>query len=202
MQMLSFDRHSLTQKLATLGLRHKVAFAGACCERMLPSYKAFANEAGWGDFTRLRSAVDRVWELVDGVALEFEELTELISSCRLVVPDLDEITVPLATWGQDAASTVIHTLFCARDVSDEQAALAATMCHQAVDAFVQIHENLDPNDPLLEQRINEHPLMKRELNAQADVLSLLRTSKIMTNELALRVRHHWQNKGLSNIDLG
>ncbi len=48
-----------------LSLWQKTAFSAALIERMLPNYKMFAENAGFGDFQLLRNQLDLIWQRPD-----------------------------------------------------------------------------------------------------------------------------------------
>ena len=56
-----------------LSRQHQMVFALCCCERMLPSFRDFAEDDGWEDATVLNRAVDRLWDAVLGNELSDKE---------------------------------------------------------------------------------------------------------------------------------
>jgi uncharacterized protein YjaG (DUF416 family) len=199
---MPFNKQALIDDLKSCNTKCRIGFAASCCNRVLTSYKAFMEEAKWGDFGALASAVEYIWEtLEDNGRFSAERLEQMMSECKDATPDLDEITTDLATWGHDAALVVLSALQCARDGTPQAAAEAASWSHASVDAFVQVLEDLDPADPALEQRIEAHPLMKRELAQIASDLECIRFNPELTTALVIQLRHAWQNDGRSNVDL-
>ncbi|HAG81307.1 MAG TPA: hypothetical protein DCL61_09060, partial [Cyanobacteria bacterium UBA12227] len=63
-QFFEFD--TLAQELEGLSPIHRVAFAAACCERMLPNYNTFCRQVDWGDPSVPRKALDEVWQILQG----------------------------------------------------------------------------------------------------------------------------------------
>ena len=66
MNMHFFEFDTLEQQLENLPGLHRVAFAAACCERMLPNYSAFCRMYDLGNPSVLRNALDEVWEILQG----------------------------------------------------------------------------------------------------------------------------------------
>jgi uncharacterized protein len=51
--LYEFNERTLYKKIDGLSLLHKIAFGASCCERLLPNYKLFVDNEGWGDFSYL-----------------------------------------------------------------------------------------------------------------------------------------------------
>ena len=55
------DVNYLRARLVKLDPDQQLVFGTVCCERLLPNYIAFQKDAGWGDITPVRKALDFVW---------------------------------------------------------------------------------------------------------------------------------------------
>jgi len=77
----------LTKKeLESLSLFHQLAFAAACCERLLPNYYIFAREEGWIDQMLLRKALDEVWQILSGKEMDISTINQLLLECDEIFP--------------------------------------------------------------------------------------------------------------------
>lgn len=156
-------------RLAPLPRANRLAFAAACCERAYPNYEFFSRVAKWGDPSILREALDIVWEAAKEPKSP-ELLMSLEQKCLSVTPDLDDFATEeldvIAAAAQDAAFMIALLLQLARESDARYARRIATFARDTLDTYVQAREKIAANDPDLEQRISEHPLIARELRAE------------------------------------
>jgi uncharacterized protein YjaG (DUF416 family) len=166
---LAFHERELTEKLSTLTNDGRLAFGLLCCERMFPNYVAFSKHNAWGDPAVLRAALDACWDKLDGGSVS-SDLGELKTQCEACAPDTEDFHTILASSALDAsaATTILIDLVMTRDV--QQAVSIASLSRDIVDMFVQELENMPPNATDLEQMIQRHALMQRELRAQQEDL--------------------------------
>jgi hypothetical protein len=166
--------NGLEGQLSDLPFPNQLAFAASCCERAFPNYVCFAKEERWGDPSILRSAIDKTWEVVLGRSYTLTEIKELENRCRMVTPSSDNFPGIDVTAAQEAAFMVTLLLQFCYDNKTSYAVRIATFARDTVDMYIQVHENLAPSDPDLEQKIANHPLMQRELDRQKSDLAALR----------------------------
>ena len=196
-----FDSKKLEQRLRHLKHKHQLVFAASCCNRTLPSYGAFSREANWGNFEVIQNAVEYVWNHLEGEAMSIDNLDEYLEQIQENIPDLDEVTNELATWGHDSALVAFHMLCNARNHAIEDVVACGTWSYDSVDTFVQMKEHMDPSDPELEIMIASHPVVQRELAQQHYVLEALEKQSELTVAAAMSIRYSWNNAGRSNIDI-
>jgi uncharacterized protein YjaG (DUF416 family) len=196
-----FDPESLLADLERLGWRHRVAFAAACCERLLPNYAAFVQEAGWGDTQILRTAIDYIWDVVaDAHPADDSEVRRLIESCDRIIPDTQDHDTISVSAALDAGSAVIETLQTLLDGNPRRIVDVASFCRDTVDMYIQDRDDLDYNtDASFEAKILEDPLMKRELERQSAILSELANNPVLDRSLLTRLRNESNDNGRSNI---
>lgn len=175
--MLTYDKGEVLRQINSLPPNERLAFAAACCERLLPNYLAFKNDVGWGDEKPLRNALDRVWEYASGAVIIPDDVRALLPVCESVTPDADDFQVLLTGPAQDAVFAICNTLDYL--LNGNTASLAECSAHaiDTVDLYVQETENIPPQSSDLESRIREHHLMQREIQRQCDDLSQLRQSQ-------------------------
>ncbi len=182
--------NQLSQAIVTLSRANQVAFGASCCERAFPHYVLFSDSQGWGDPAVLRSALDRVWAYVGGDQLSSEEAGKLEARCVTVTPKSEDFSNEYVDAAQEAAFMVTLLLRWCYDSNPSYAVRIATFRRDMNDLFVQLKENLDPNDSELEKKIDQHPLMLREIAYQReDLASLMETpSQGMMHAFEARAR--------------
>ena len=174
---------NIEQLLIGLPHAHRIAFAASCCERAYPNYVDFSRQAGWGDPKVLRESLDMAWEIVDderpnvGMLLQFER------KCQQATPDLDDFCTPdidvACATGQEAAFMVTLLLQLCRETIPLHAVRIARFAFDTIDMYVQVIQELNPNDPQLEDKIDEHPITRAELSVQKeDLLTLARIQTV------------------------
>lgn len=191
---------SLERELDRLPRNHRVAFAAACCERLLPNYAAFAREAHWGEPETLRAALDEVWRILDGGAFHRGDIHRLIEQCDAVIPDTEDFETSSVSAALDAGTAVVATLRSLLDGDPQWVADVVSYCLDTVDMYIQERDGLDYNsDPLFETKIAQDPLMTRERARQAAILSELTNSPVLDSTLLRRLREESADGGRSNI---
>ena len=105
----SFDKSNLTTALSRLPTRHRMAFAAACAERLLPLYEQFMSTTKFGDLKVLRDAVDLVWNFIKGQG-RIEQLRSAQRSVEAVTPNTEDFGSSLASRALDAASAVAQAI--------------------------------------------------------------------------------------------
>jgi uncharacterized protein YjaG (DUF416 family) len=197
---MGFDRESLKLQLDRLPTRHRVAFAAACCERLLPNYIAFSSEVGWGEPGALRIATDYVWDVLDGATVVRDEVELLTARCNAIIPDTDDFTTESVSAALDAGVAIVETLQALIDADSDRIAGIASLCIDTVDMYVKSRDDLDYNsDPLFESRIAKDPLMERELARQSETLSALMNAPVLERTFLRRLRADSADGGRSNI---
>jgi uncharacterized protein YjaG (DUF416 family) len=198
---VSFDPDLLEREISRLPRTHRVVFAAACCERLLPNYAAFVREAHWGDVRLLRSALDYIWSAVAGVSVEGDEIHRLIEQCDAVIPDTEDFETSLVSAALDAGTAVVGTLRSSLDGETKHVVEVASYCRDTVHMYIQGRDELDDGDPLFDTKIERDPLMKRELERQAAVLSELANNPILDGRMVKSIRDEAADGGRSNIGL-
>jgi uncharacterized protein YjaG (DUF416 family) len=191
---------SLERQLDRLPPGHRVAFAAACCERLLPNYAAFAREVGWGEPATLRSAVDYVWSVLAGGTWNHGEIDRFIKRCDAAIPDTEDFETILVSGALDAGTAVVQTLRALLDGDPKRIVDVASFCRDTVDMYIQNRDQLDyDTDPSFEERIEQDPLMTRELARQSATLTELAANPVLDGALLQRIRAESADGGRSNI---
>jgi uncharacterized protein YjaG (DUF416 family) len=177
-----------------------VAFAAACCERLLPNYSAFAGEVRWGKPETLRAALDAIWDVLGGGTFDRGEIARHIEQCDAVIPDTEKFDTSSVSAALDAGNAVVETLRSLLDGDSQRIVDVASFCRDTVDMYIQDRDQLDYNgDPLFETKISEDPLMQRELARQSATLSELSRNTVLDGATLKRLRDESADGGRSNI---
>jgi uncharacterized protein YjaG (DUF416 family) len=121
MKIRGFGGASILSQLARLPQRHRVAYASACAERLLPLYTWFQGTGSWGDSTVLDRGISLAWNWAKGQA-EGKAIRDAIAACEEVTPDTEDFSSGLVSRALDAAAAVAQALETCLDPSPETAA--------------------------------------------------------------------------------
>ena len=196
---MPFEPDSLGRELDQLPRAHRVAFAAACCERLLPNYAAFAHEVQWGEPDTLRGAVDHIWSVLAGSHLDRAEIERLIEQCDSVIPDTEDFDTISVSSALDAGAAVVGTLRSLLDGDTRHIVEVASYCRDTVHMYIQDRDDLDDKDSSFDMKIERDPLMRRELARQSAVLSELAGNPVLDGTFLRRLRDESADCGRSNI---
>jgi hypothetical protein len=175
MFMRTFHERRLIRALKSLPNSHKTAFAAACAERQMTSYRVFAMEQGREFPDPIERALAELWsDLLGEHGSEVRE--EQIDALIGFIPQ----DVAQEEWTQafnNAQNAGIATAYALRTrIRDDvqQAAWAARIAYEALDDFIVNSGNIDTNKPGAENRVLAHPLVQAELARQDRDLDDLR----------------------------
>jgi hypothetical protein len=136
------------------------------------------------------------------------ELDEALQAVSQLVPDLDDNDAPqeapLLLDVTAAAEYAVRS--CLSGGVDD--AVAAGQCardavHEWVDRTLRPGmAAIDAQDiPAVQQGIDHHPLMVRELDQVRAIVSFLTARPVLDRTICLQIQALWPNGGKSNIDL-
>lgn len=191
-----FDETKIASRLKQLDHRSQVAFALSCVERMLPNYRAFQREHGWGNVQALIQGVEFAWKWIDGLIIPSARLSEVGAACYEQAPDTEDFQSQFVSPALDAATATTVLLDLIQTGDSAKALEIASLSRDTVDMFVQELEEMQANSPSLEEQIRLHPLMQAELERQNGDLDALEAGANI-GELKLK----WKSPTISNIGL-
>jgi len=173
-----FDEEKLVSALQELSVNFRVAFAAACAERQLPTYRVFHERTGKGNPLVLRDALDRIWDDLGGRPLAPEEIKTAIDQCLAYMPgETDGGFSQHHAHAEDAAASVAYALRTRLTGEAQEAAWCARRAYESLDSHVVNELDVDPGEPGAEDRIVRHSAIQRELSRQdrdlADLLTLV-----------------------------
>jgi len=209
---LKFNQLDVLEKeLEALPLLHQVAFATACCERLLPKYNIFSREAGWGDSYFLRTALDEVWQILEGKPVDETKLRQILSDCDdsdKISPDADDChSSKYVAEAQRTAGAICYTLELCLEPTLQRVVLVARQVTETLFEFLdwKFQEASDSWDAksFKEQMevIANHPFTVREIAKQNEDLQRLKQRSTLDQEFLQWLRISSNNSGKSLIDL-
>ncbi|WP_137940382.1 DUF416 family protein [Chitinivorax sp. B] len=201
MMMPAFNSAVLKARLSKLGDKQQLAFGALCCERLIPNYLMFQQDAGWGDNVPVRKALDCVWAYLHDQTPSSQEIKNATASCESAAPNSEDFASLYVTSAQDACFAVCSLLDYLFKNDVDRVVQVATYATDSVDLYVQEIEGMEPNDPQLEQKILAHRLMQRELTQQEADLKAIELAPSLSQEFLAQRKASWNNNGKSNLDL-
>ncbi|MBK8909904.1 MAG: DUF416 family protein [Chlorobi bacterium] len=187
--------------LKELQYEHKIMFAAACCERMLPNYKAFSEIENWGDVSALSNALAIAWQFVK---TKDENILELIQQCENQAPDTEIFNSLYTSAALDASNSIVESLLFIVDGSFDHIELISQYAIDTIDMFIQVRDDLDFNsDPLFEKKIYNDELMIKEITKQvSDIQWLSSHLKRTDSDIDFFRNHSNPSSPYSSIGVG
>lgn len=170
--MEPFDAEKLRTFLGALPQWKRIAFMASCCERMLPNYRSFNSETGYGNPKILSDALTIIWDCIESDKVR-SDIADIVVECEQQAPDTEDFGSIYTSAALDAANAIAVTLEALGDATEDRAIEVAALARDTVDLYVQQVEGLDPNGPDLEREILESRYMQDELRSQAQSLEML-----------------------------
>lgn len=207
MNLNFYEFDALEKELEGLPPLHRIAFAASCCERLLPNYNAFYRLENWGDPSVLRTALNEVWQILQGKPVDAALIRRLIKDCEDVIPDSDDFGGLSDMEAQEAAIAICNTLEACLNPTPQQIIRVANCVTNTIDAFVPHGDksfNVSESKvglKKLEEAIASHPLAVREMAKQSEDLRLLKQAEKLDPDFLEWLRTSFDNDGKSLIDL-
>ncbi len=210
---LSDYRNCLDRRLAPLSVRHRAAFAALCAERQYGTYDYTSRHDPRLQPEVLRKAIDRCWIFIRGEKVSRNELEDLKEAVEPLIPNLNEDLSSFASLILDVTASVAYLLDTCLTGSTEDARAAGECARNAVDEWVEgeiapATEGLPANiisiapedAPALQEAVDAHPMMVREMRQQEHDLSYLESHENLGPDDCDYLRSAWPNGKKSNLD--
>ena len=210
MNMHFFEFDTLEKELEDLPGLHRVAFAAACCERLLPNYSAFCRMYDFGDATIPRNALDEVWEILQGKPVDTERINQLREDCGredIFPDDLDFGGADNCFEGQEALIAIRATLAACLDPTLENIVHIASSARNTIEISIRHNDeswNVSWEKDGKEKyysAIVSHPLAVREMAKEAEDLQRLKETETLNRDFIEWLRTSSDNNWKSLIDL-
>jgi uncharacterized protein len=195
----------LEQKLEELSPLHRLAFAASICQRMLPNYAAFSKATGIGNFAKLRSALDEIWEILQGKPMNVEIIRQLLQDCQDAVPDRDDGGQYLYE-AEETAIAILYTLEATLEPTPSRVAKVSEHVGDLLYNLVDTEKDTDPDweEKSFDEQMKEVeslPFSVREIAKQNEDLQRLKSVKTLDPDFLKWLRTSFDNDGKSLIDL-
>jgi uncharacterized protein YjaG (DUF416 family) len=181
-------------ELDSLSNFHCAALAAAAAERLLPVYRRFRKEEGWGDYEFLRTGLDSVWNALAGRQSVADLRAPSVHDESRTVPDLGGDERWKSEWvaeAQDAAISVLTAMDAVANDDRESALHALQHEIDAVENYIAQRDALPYTRPpaegdtlvqALEQQVEReettigHPLVRETLEIIENDLETVRST--------------------------
>lgn len=195
-----FNEDELKQKLVKLPFWKQLVFLLIVCQRLIPSFRAFAAETGGEGSTQLRGLLAKTWDsLLNGVShTDFSSEAALAES---LAPDTEDFDSVLVSSALDAAVAISLLMKAFSDQQTDTIVEAVTLVIDSVDMYVQELEDMDPANPDLEENILGHELMQNELRRQREDLEFLSILDDDASASMMAVKNRWFDREESCLAL-
>jgi uncharacterized protein YjaG (DUF416 family) len=187
-----FDEDAIRLGMRQLPPWKRLAFMAYCCERMLPNFKKFVAETGFGDVGILRRALDAVWARIENDLIPMD-LNDLRTACDQQAPDTGNFASRYTSAALDAANGISTALDAVERDDVERAIEIASLARDTVDLYVQEQLHLNPSEAGFERKLLMHQLMQRELSHQRASLEFLQGLQEERRFASSTLRQKWSN---------
>nr|WP_241242417.1 YjaG family protein [Thalassotalea sp. G2M2-11] len=158
----------------------RIAFSAALIERMLPNYRIFAEQAGFGNFQLLRNQVDLIWQRLDKsqkVKINFDaQLLKLEEQ----VPDPQAFDFFGVYPALDTSMAVMSLLQAMQDSDGLGFENVSRLSENSVNFYVELCLDNDQErlltDEELALQMSQHPLIQWELATQHELFDFLKNA--------------------------
>lgn len=200
--MVAFDQGLLKERLERISTGCRSLFALSCAERLFPSYDLYHQRTGRGDTSRMRSALDHLWDAIlqDRTAIGLDGLDDY----KLLAPGEETPWNPLNPVAENAVAAVMYACQCQIEEETESAVWAAVQGYEAADYIVHTVEGIDFTGSQAEAAILNNELVQGEIERQLRDVAQLETCSDDPGKLAELVkefRKRASSEGMSLLPL-
>jgi uncharacterized protein YjaG (DUF416 family) len=189
--------------LKELDFKRQLAFAYLTCERLYPNYVYFSDHFGFGIPSRLRKAIDLLYDSLLTETYELDRVKSIGLSIENIIPQPSDYATILASGAMDACHVVQESLDFLLDKNSSRLDYVSRYAIETVEMYIDDKEQLDFNtDQDFFKKLATHPLMEKEISIQNGIISFLSKSKSVDYEdvqtlLRLQAINKKSNLGLS-----
>lgn len=163
------------------------------CRAVGPAYRRFHERSGIGDPGALERALAAVWADVEGTPRS--DLAALARDAEVLAPGEEDRWNSDMPAAQNAAAAVAYAIRARSSSSIEDPVRAARQVYEALDSWIAMRDDLDPNVRGNEDRIRADPLIRAELaRQQRDLDSLQDQSDELVRRSASAMRARAQEE--------
>ncbi len=180
----------------------KIAFSAALIERMLPNYKMFAENAGFGSYQLLRNQLNLIWQRLDKSQKVKINYDAQILKLEEQVPDPQMFDFYGVYPALDTSMAVMSLFQAMQDNEGEGFDNISKLSSNSVYFYVEacLAEKSAADSELSDTAIEEHPLVQWEKETQNELFDLLKNSPESTATISL-IKNLVTEQGLSNLGI-
>lgn len=181
---------AIVNGLHLLAPGHQIGFAASCGERLLPGYELFARDEVSVDPTVFRTALDTVWNALDGATPAEDDIERLLLQCQKYIPDTEEFFSDYVSIALDASLTISIALESCIRFDSSHISEIPEFCGDAIASMnlpgegamsaVEVASYID--------QLHQLPIMHREMNKQLEDLAFLRRVPVLSHDSLVVLR--------------
>lgn len=176
-------------------------------ERMLPNYKAFSENSGFGNFQLIRNQLDLIWQRLDKSQKVNINYDAQLLKLEEQVPDPQAFDLFGVYPALDTSMAVMSLLQAMQDKEGEGFESISRLSQGSVNFYVELclaqeldESNSANTEEISQQLINEHPLMEWEAATQNELFDFLKNSP--ENKATIKaLKNMVSEQGLSNLGI-
>ena len=176
----------IEKTIVSMSHEHKCLFILLTCDKMLPNYISFSEEVNWGNPQILKNVITTFKQIALGTQFTKSELIKLNKSVEENIPDLDDFES--GSFAFDASIVFSEAMLFLINKDTENIKNTIQGALDTVDMFIQLKDDLDPNDTELDDRIQKSEYLIREFNRQRLIINHLKNIPKITREVIDELR--------------
>ena len=190
-------RNPIHLRLEKLESWQHVTFMACLCERMVPNYRAFCQQTGFGDGQLYRRILDLLWEtlVVKDAKVNFDSQLEKLEEAIPSADDYDLYVFFPAIDACVALSELLHSR-----LSGETLVHAIAVSETSITTVAML-EMTQAGREMTEEELKVNPAVEEEWDIQWEIFRLLAACEDRDLELIKGLRSDLRESGISNIGI-
>lgn len=189
-------------KLKDLDFTKQMAFAYLTCERLFTNYIYFSNNFNFGNPDVLREAIDFLYQNIFDKNPDKNKINLLTKEVEKNTPDTENFSTNFVSSALDACTAVLESLDFLVDNQFSRIKDISSFATDTVYMYIQYIDKLDFNtDRGFQQKIDNHPLMQKEVAIQLGIITFLSNSRAFDYGDIQTLLHLQENNKKSNLGL-
>jgi uncharacterized protein YjaG (DUF416 family) len=164
-------------ELKGLDIIKQAAFAYLTCERLYPNYVYFSDNYNFGNPSVLREAIDFIYRNLFEGNVNKNKVYSLVKEVGKNTPDTEDFSVIFVSSALDACTCILDSLDFLLTKDFAKITYISTYGVDTADMYIREIENIELSDKNFRQRVNEHPLMQKEVAIQRGIITFLLNRK-------------------------
>lgn len=183
----------------------QVAFCAALLERMLPSYKMFAEATEFGDYALLRNQVNLIWQWLDKSNHGKININAQLNKLELITPDPENFDLYGVFPALDVCMAMMSLWQAIQDQEENYSENVGRLSENSVNYYVElllIEDNSaeEQSDEISDEDIAQHPLMQWECATQNELFDFIKNAP-ENKQTCQQLQALALEEGLSNLGI-